>query len=28
MEFRDYQLEIINKAKPLLEKDKFVYRAM
>ena len=28
MEFRDYQLEIINKAKPLLEKDKFVYLAM
>jgi len=28
MEFRDYQLEIINKAKPLLERDKFVYLAM
>tara|TARA_R110000751_G_scaffold5018_1_gene23693 strand:+ start:7190 stop:8422 length:1233 start_codon:yes stop_codon:yes gene_type:complete len=28
MEFRDYQLDIINKAKPLLEKDKFVYLAM
>lgn len=28
MEFRDYQKEIINKAKPLLLKDKFVYLAM
>ena len=28
MEFRDYQLEMINKAKPLLEKDRFVYLAM
>ena len=28
MEFRDYQLEMINKAKPLLERDKFVYLAM
>jgi len=28
MEFRDYQIEIINKAKPLLERDKFVYLAM
>ena len=28
MKFRDYQLDIINKAKPLLEKDKFVYLAM
>ena len=28
MKFRDYQLEIISKAKPLLEKDKFVYLAM
>tara|TARA_R110002126_G_scaffold159264_1_gene306650 strand:+ start:1 stop:1236 length:1236 start_codon:yes stop_codon:yes gene_type:complete len=28
MEFRDYQLEMIKKAKPLLEKDRFVYLAM
>tara|TARA_R110000824_G_scaffold182_3_gene836 strand:+ start:12165 stop:13400 length:1236 start_codon:yes stop_codon:yes gene_type:complete len=28
IKFRDYQLDIINKAKPLLEKDKFVYLAM
>ena len=28
MEFRDYQLEIIQKAKTLLEKDRFVYLAM
>ena len=28
MEFRDYQLEMIEKAKPLLEKDRFVYLAM
>jgi hypothetical protein len=28
MKFRDYQLEIINKAKPLLEGDGFVYLAM
>ena len=28
MEFRNYQLDIINKAKPLLQKDKFVYLAM
>ena len=28
MEFRNYQLEVINKAKPLLQKDKFVYLAM
>ena len=28
MEFREYQTEIINKAKPLLQKDKFVYLAM
>ncbi len=28
MEFREYQKEIINKALPLLKKDKFVYLAM
>ena len=28
MEFRDYQTSIINKAKPLLQKHKFVYLAM
>ena len=28
MEFRDYQSEIINKAKVLLERDRFVYLAM
>ena len=28
MQFREYQKEIINKALPLLKKDKFVYLAM